>query len=86
MTQVCAAGPMWARISESQVNERTTADLRGFRSSEVNYRISLVDVKTNGVRYLKTLLYNLASGLSEENWRRLRQVRGRELGAPVSVT
>jgi putative sugar O-methyltransferase len=77
---------LWKYIGENQVNGRKTADLTDFKTSQVNYRLTSFDVQTNGVRYLKTLIYNLASQLSPENWDRLRRIPNREVGNPFSVT
>jgi putative sugar O-methyltransferase len=86
MTQVYAASPMWERICQTHINEETIADLSGFKNNPVNYKLALSDVQTNGVRFLKTLIYNLAGGLTAENWARLRKISGRDLGDPISVT
>ncbi|MCE7083354.1 putative sugar O-methyltransferase [Streptomyces sp. ST2-7A] len=76
---------LWADIGERQINEETTVSLENFKTSEVNYRIALFNVATNGGRYLKTLIYNLASELSPTHWTALRNVRNRDVGDPVSV-
>ncbi|MEU2915713.1 putative sugar O-methyltransferase [Streptomyces massasporeus] len=86
MTKVHGANALWAHIGESQINEETTSSLDNFKTSEVNYRIALFDVATNGGRYLKTLVYNLASDLTPENWTRLHKIRNRQVGGPISVT
>ncbi|MFE4373645.1 putative sugar O-methyltransferase [Streptomyces sp. NPDC056835] len=77
---------LWKYIGENEVNEENIGDLAEFKRSQVNYRLTYFDVRTNGVRYLKTLIYNLAGRLSEENWDRLRRISGRELGRPFAVT
>jgi hypothetical protein len=46
------ASALWTTIGETQINEHATADLAGFRAGEVNYRLALYDVATNGGRYL----------------------------------
>lgn len=77
---------LWKYIGENEVNEELIGDLADFKRSQVNYRLTYFDVRTNGVRYLKTLIYNLAGQLSPESWERLRRIEGRELGQPYSVT
>lgn len=85
MSSTLGANALWTNIGESQINEETTLSLENFKTSEVNYRIALFDVATNGGRYLKTLIYNLASELSADNWTALRKVRNRDVGGPVSI-
>ncbi|MFJ2558040.1 MULTISPECIES: putative sugar O-methyltransferase [unclassified Streptomyces] len=77
---------LWKYIGENEVNEDRIGDLADFKRSQVNYRLTCFDVRTNGVRYLKTLVYNLAGQLSADDWERLRRITGRELGQPYSVT
>src|ERR1017187_9982453 len=76
---------LWAHINEAQATTESVQDLTGFKSSEVNFRLALWDPRTNGVRYLKTLIYHLAAGLTEENWVRMRRIRNREVGDPIAV-
>lgn len=77
--------PLWAHINQNQITKESTIDLTNFKSSGVNYKIALWDPRVNGVRYLKSLIYNLCASLSSENWNRLRRIRNREVGNPVSV-
>ncbi|AWW37581.1 methyltransferase [Streptomyces sp. AS58] len=77
---------LWKYIGENEVNEELIGDLADFKTSQVNYRLTYFDVRTNGVRYLKTLIYNLAGQLSADNWDRLRRISGRDLGRPYAVT
>ncbi|MFE0137561.1 putative sugar O-methyltransferase [Streptomyces sp. NPDC059037] len=86
MTTQPRVNELWKYIGENQVNGRLVDDLTDFKTSQVNYRLTSFDVQTNGVRYLKTLIYNLASQLSPENWDRLRRIENREVGNPFSVT
>src|SRR5882757_1570398 len=84
--QVYGASAMWKQIGDTQINDETIADLSDFKSNGVNARLALVDVRTNGGRFLKTLIYNLAGELSQANWVALTKIHHRELGDPVSVT
>ncbi|HOO00198.1 MAG TPA: putative sugar O-methyltransferase [Syntrophales bacterium] len=79
------ASALWERINETYLTPESLEDLSNFKRDRVNYKISLWNPHTNGVRYLKTLLYNLCSSLSEENRRRLANTRGREFGNPITV-
>src|SRR5699024_4138511 len=86
LSQVYAASAMWERIGEAQINDETITDLSHFKRNEVNARLAMVDVQTNGGRFLKTLIYNLAGDLSRTNWAALAKIHNPGLGDPVSVT
>ncbi|WP_165984161.1 putative sugar O-methyltransferase [Streptomyces sp. YIM 98790] len=86
MTLMPRVNPLWQHITETHINPDSTSDLTNFKREEVNYRLTYFDVRTNGVRYLKTLVFNLAAALGEENWARLRRIRNREVGNPYTVT
>lgn len=77
--------PQWARINRTSL-ALDGLDLATFKSSKVNYKISLWNPEANGLRYLKTLIYNLTADLSPENKERLARIRNRHVGAPIAVT
>lgn len=77
--------PQWKHINENQLAKEAIANLENFKSESINYKLAFWDPRLNGVRYLKTLIYNLAAGLSEGNWSVLRRIQHRELGNPISV-
>ncbi|MFJ2263439.1 putative sugar O-methyltransferase [Streptomyces sp. NPDC087844] len=85
MTQSFQASRQWERISELWVTEEASVDLTDFKSDRVNYKISLWDPRTNGIRYLKALVYELATRLEPEDWERIQKVPNREVGNPVTV-
>jgi len=76
---------LWNRYHQTRVTKEASVDLTGFKSAGVNFKLALWNPRTNGVRYLKTLIYNLAERLDEPGWRRLRRIGGRETGAPIAV-
>ena len=62
-------------------------DLRHFRSRGANSVIAQFDPSSNGPRYLRMLVYSLASTFSEANEQRLRNISNRNLlGEPITVT
>lgn len=63
----------------------TDKNFSNFKSSEINYRIALCDPKRNGLRYLKTLIYSLASRLSEKSLKKLLNIKNRDIGRPIAV-
>lgn len=75
--------PMWQLI-----NERfpPTDDLTGFKSGAANFKLALWNPETNGVRYLKALIYNLCSTLTDDNWWHLARIENRQVGDPFTVT
>ncbi len=56
-----------------------------FQIGDVNFKLGLWDPGTNGVRYLKSLIYNLAERLDEADWARLHRIRNRRTGRPIEV-
>ena len=59
--------PLWAYINQTQITKETIKDLTNFKSGGVNFKIALWDPRVNGVRYLKTLIYNLWVNLTSAN-------------------
>ncbi|EEP73342.1 hypothetical protein MCAG_03669 [Micromonospora sp. ATCC 39149] len=76
---------LWERYNSTQVTEEAADDLTSFKSSDVNYKLALWDPRVSGVRYLKTLIFNLAENLGEANRARLRRIANRDVGDPISV-
>ncbi|WP_245627476.1 putative sugar O-methyltransferase [Actinomadura oligospora] len=85
MARNLQASPQWERIQRGWVTEDASADLTGFKSDERNFNISLWSPEANGVRYLKTLVYQLATSLGEADRERLRRIGNREFGDPLTV-
>ena len=75
----------WNIINANNLNKDSLEDLDRFKSSGINYKISIWNPGTNGTRYLKSLVYNLCANLSEDNWRRIFNIRNREVGTPITV-
>ncbi|GAB7042964.1 MULTISPECIES: putative sugar O-methyltransferase [Catenuloplanes] len=86
MSQTYGRSPLWERYNDTQVTKEAVAELAGFKSGDVNFKLALWDPRVNGVRYLKTLVFNLAAGLSPANWARLRRIAHRDVGDPFSIT
>ncbi len=76
----------WENINKDIVNENKLENLlENFRSSSVNYKISIFNPETNGVRYLKTLMYNLASALTNDEFEKIKRIKNRNFGQPFSI-
>jgi putative sugar O-methyltransferase len=79
------ASTQWDNISRHWVTEDVAGELSHFKSGRVNHKLAIFNPDVNGVRYLKTLVHNLAAGLGAEDWARLRRIRNREVGDPFTV-
>jgi putative sugar O-methyltransferase len=79
------ASPQWERILQNWVTEDAAADLSNFKADKRNYSLSLWNPEVCGIRYLKTLVYHLATELTPEDWVKLRNIRNREVGDPLTV-
>lgn len=75
---------LWEHYNSTSLTD--DADLTGFKSGGINYKLALWDPATNGTRYLKTLIHLMCSGLNPENRERLRRIGRREVGSPITVT
>ncbi|WP_089157708.1 putative sugar O-methyltransferase [Micromonospora sp. NBS 11-29] len=75
----------WRHINEAHITEEAVADLAGFKSNGVNFKLALWNPAPNGVRYLKALTFLLGMQLDPTNRERLRRTRNREVGDPYSV-
>ena len=94
MTTVATTGAQGARPSESalweynnqtQVTKERALGQSDFKSSSVNFKIALWDTQTNGARYLKSLIHNLCTSLTPENWERITKIPNRHVGNPITV-
>lgn len=85
MTRKYGASLLWDTYHRTRFTKDSTVDLAGFKSAGVNFKLGLWNPETNGVRYLKALIYNLADRLDETGWERLRRIGGRETGRPIAV-
>ena len=77
--------PLWTYINQTQITKEKILDLTNFKSTEVNFKIALWNPQMNGMRYLKTLIYNLCAQLTSDAWIRLRRIHNREIGNPITV-
>ena len=76
----------WKEINEKQLSlENIEAEFENFKSSPINHKIALFNPEVNGVRYLKTVNYLLASTLSKQERDILANTANRELGKPLSI-
>jgi putative sugar O-methyltransferase len=77
---------LWRIINTSYLSPDRIEQIDDFKGTDVNFRIALWNPLTNGVRYLKTLIYNLSADLTPQNRARLTNISNRDVGSPISVT
>lgn len=76
----------WKEINEKQLSpENIEADFENFKSSSINHKLALFNPEVNGVRYLKTVNFLLASTLSSAEKSLLKNTMNRDLGNPLSI-
>jgi len=80
-----AQSALWKHINETKLAKNQIKTMDNFKSSGVNFKLSLWNPQTNGVRYLKTLIYNLCANLDKNDWKIIRNIRNRNIGDPISV-
>ena len=66
--------------------ESLTENLAKFKSSRINYAISLHDPDKQGKVYLQALIYTLVKNMSKEAFERLKKIDGRDKGYPIGVS
>jgi putative sugar O-methyltransferase len=79
------ASRQWEQIQRQWITEAAGVDLVDFKSDQRNFKIALWDPATNGVRYLKALIYHLGMELSPQEWARIKRTANREIGNPIMV-
>lgn len=76
---------LWRFNNQTHVTRELVKDLGNFKSGLVNSKIALWNPQTNGVRYLKTLIYNLSAILPPESWHKIGKIENRHVGSPIMV-
>ena len=80
-----AASELWMRINRDYISDPERVSLDNFRRDSISDRISIWNVKRNAIRYFKTMLYNEAELLTEDELRLLDRIPNRTLGNPFAV-
>lgn len=76
---------LWKYNIENHVVINTDEKFNNFKRNSVNFKISLWNPSTNGVRYLKMLTYNMAKSLSKKQKKIIANTKNRNIGNPISV-
>lgn len=86
MSDQFRASKQWEYINNEFLSNSNLSDISSFRSNSINFKIALWNPTTNGIRYLKTLTYNLASNFSEPELDILRKIKILDFGEPIQIT
>lgn len=65
--------------------ESLTENLPKFKSSRINFTISLHDPDKQGKLYLQALIHTLVKGMSESLFEKLKKINGRDKGYPIGI-
>jgi len=76
----------WDYNIEKNFNKTVLDDFENFKSNSINFKLAIWNPKTNGIRYLKALLYNMCTTTSLENWQRIKKIQNRNYGNSYSIT
>jgi putative sugar O-methyltransferase len=79
------ASDMWKRIHSERFPSDPAACIDDFKSGDVNFKIAVWDPRTSGLRYLKTLIFNLCAGLQSSHWEALSRIQNRSTGKPITI-
>ncbi len=76
----------WEVVNENNLSMEMIAEkISEFKRSSVNYNISLHDPASQGVRYLWTVIYLMAKGMTDGMFDKLKRIKGRAVGQPISI-
>ena len=79
------ASKLWEYINRNFLNDAKLKDFNNFKSSSVNHKLSIWNPETNGVRFLKALIFNICTTLLPQEWEKLSRIKNREVGNPYSI-
>jgi len=86
MNNELGANEFWKDINNDIINESNFKDsFKDFKRNDINYKISIFNPEKNGVRYLKTLIYNLVYDMSDKQLDKLKKLENRNFGNPYTV-
>ncbi len=76
---------LWEYINRTHITEEKIQDLTNFKSDSINHKLSIWNPRTNGVRYLKELIFYICTTLSSREWDKLTKIHKKETGGPYSI-
>lgn len=76
---------LWKHNIKNHVNIDSDEKFNNFKRNSVNFKISLWNPSTNGMRYLKMLSYNMINSLTEDQKIIILNTKNRKIGNPISV-
>jgi len=79
------ASKMWEYINKTHLSREKLQVIENFKSSSVNYKLSIWNPEVNGIRFLKVLVFYICSTLLPKQWEKLVRIQNREVGNPLSI-
>jgi len=76
---------LWEYINRTHITKKKIQDLSDFKSNSINHKLSIWNPHTNGVRYLKELIFYICTTLSSREWDKLKKINKKEIGEPYSI-
>jgi hypothetical protein len=80
-----AHSPTWERLFNGPLGQPENIDLSTFRSSAPVFSITAWDPEKNGLKYLKTMLYQLLIPSPAIDFDLYKKIKSRDVGNPITV-
>jgi len=81
-----SASRLWEYINNTNLSrDRLSQEFKNFKSTDINFKLAIWNPRTNGIRFLKTLIFFICSALSGQQWGKLKKIHNREVGNPYSI-
>lgn len=80
-----AHSPTWERLFNGPLGQPEKIDLSTFRSSAPVFSITTWDPEKNGLKYLKTMLYQLLANSPPTDFELYKKIKNRGIGNPITV-
>lgn len=87
MNEYYRPNEFWSNICKdnfSKIEEMSLLD--DFKRNQINFKISLFNPEKNGIRYLKTLIYNVVQNISADEKNKLWKIKNIKVGNPIGIT
>ena len=79
------ASNLWNYKNSNDDEIISIEDLKDFKRNAINHKIAVFNPETNGMRYLKTLIYNVVQNQPKQFWDILENIDNRDIGEPVNI-
>ncbi len=80
------ASKFWKILNTGSLSfENLKENLPKFRSSKVNFHLTLHDPEEYGMRYLETTIFLMVENMTDGMYAKLRRIKNRNFGYPISI-